>query len=105
MSKIDHYLLCTQEMSIQDYGEEKLLSKDIKGGNRKFESLKRNFIFIIFLFYSSKRRRVAYYWMPSLKSTVLYSEILDKHMKMIVTERALRLIDENYGLDNYLLNV
>jgi large subunit ribosomal protein L28 len=43
-------------------------------------------------------------WFPKLKNVILYSEILDTHMKITVTERALRLIDDAYGLDNYLLN-
>lgn len=43
------------------------------------------------------------YWIPNLHLGVLYSEILDKHLEVTVTERAERLIDEAYGLDNYLL--
>uniref|UniRef100_A0A1I7TG26 Large ribosomal subunit protein bL28m n=1 Tax=Caenorhabditis tropicalis TaxID=1561998 RepID=A0A1I7TG26_9PELO len=34
---------------------------------------------------------------------VVYSEILDKYIKVTVTERAMRLIDENFGLDYYVL--
>lgn len=33
----------------------------------------------------------------------MYSEILDKHMKITVTERTCRLIDQHFGLDLYLL--
>ena len=43
------------------------------------------------------------FWTPKLKFGVLYSEILDKHIEIIVTERALRLIDQAFGLDMYLL--
>lgn len=42
-------------------------------------------------------------WFPKVREFVLYSEILDKHMKICVTERALRLIDDAFGLDSYLL--
>lgn len=43
------------------------------------------------------------YWWPKLHLGVVYSEILDKYMEIIMTNRAQRLIDEAYGLDNYLL--
>lgn len=42
-------------------------------------------------------------YFPALKKQVLYSEILDKHMEITVTERTLRLIDQNFGLDYYIL--
>ncbi|UYV66722.1 MRPL28 [Cordylochernes scorpioides] len=42
-------------------------------------------------------------WFPWLKNGVVYSEILDKYMEVVVTERTLQLIDENYGFDNYIL--
>lgn len=50
-----------------------------------------------------RRRKFPNYWVPNLKQTVLYSEILNKYMQVTVTERTLRLIDENYGFDNYIL--
>ncbi len=43
------------------------------------------------------------YWFPKLHLGVVYSEILDKYMEVTMTERAQRLIDEAFGLDNYLL--
>uniref|UniRef100_A0A0K0EZZ9 Large ribosomal subunit protein bL28m n=1 Tax=Strongyloides venezuelensis TaxID=75913 RepID=A0A0K0EZZ9_STRVS len=43
------------------------------------------------------------FWFPVLKKAVLYSEILNKHMKITVTEGALRQIDDAFGLDFYLL--
>ena len=43
------------------------------------------------------------YWVPKLHFGVVYSEILDKHLEIVMTERAQRLIDEAFGLDNYLL--
>lgn len=42
-------------------------------------------------------------YFPNIKKQVLYSEILDKYMEITVTERALRLIDESFGLDYYIL--
>ena len=42
-------------------------------------------------------------WFPALKDVVVYSEVLDKHMRMRVTERTMRLIDDHFGLDSYLL--
>ncbi|KAG0728101.1 39S ribosomal protein L28, mitochondrial [Chionoecetes opilio] len=49
------------------------------------------------------RMRVPHYWVPSVKVSVLYSEILDRYMSITVTERTLRLIDQHYGFDSYLL--
>jgi len=43
------------------------------------------------------------YWVPKLHFGVVYSEILDKYLEIAMTERAERLIDEAFGLDNYLL--
>ncbi|CAP27366.1 Protein CBR-MRPL-28 [Caenorhabditis briggsae] len=56
----------------------------------------------------TKKKILPRYWVPklffpALKTVVLHSEILDKYMKVTVTERAMRLIDENFGLDYYIL--
>lgn len=51
------------------------------------------------------KRRVPRFWIPQLQRSVVYSEILDKYMSTVVTRRALDLINENYGLDHYLLKV
>lgn len=40
---------------------------------------------------------------PRLYKKYLYSEILDQWMEITVTKRTLDLIDENYGLDFYIL--
>lgn len=45
------------------------------------------------------------YWVPNLKKSVLYSEILNSYMDVTVTERTLKLIDENKGFDHYILGV
>ncbi|KAJ4450845.1 hypothetical protein ANN_02276 [Periplaneta americana] len=52
-----------------------------------------------------QRRRVPHFWFPALHRSVIYSEILNKHMSIIVTQRALDLIHKNYGLDHYILKV
>lgn len=43
------------------------------------------------------------YWWPELFLGVVYSEVLDKHIRVTMTNRAQRLINEAHGLDNYLL--
>ena len=35
----------------------------------------------------------------------MYSEILNTHLEVTMTKRGQRLIDQSYGLDNYLLEV
>lgn len=47
--------------------------------------------------------RVAKYYVPFLSMRALKSEILDKWFKVPCTSRALDLIDENFGLDYYIL--
>lgn len=49
------------------------------------------------------KSRVPYFWTPTLKNTVVYSEVLNKYMSTTVTERAIDEINKNYGLDHYLL--
>lgn len=46
---------------------------------------------------------VAKLWFPNLLQTVIYSEILDKHLSITCTRKTLALIDENHGFDNYIL--
>lgn len=58
-------------------------------------------LFTFFFFYF----RFPNYWVPKLKPTIVYSEILNQYMKVTVTERTLKLIDEHYGFDHYILAV
>lgn len=51
------------------------------------------------------KRRVPHFWMPHLLRNVVYSEVLDTYMRVVVTNRTIRLIHENYGFDHYLLKV
>ncbi|XP_077292581.1 mitochondrial ribosomal protein L28 [Arctopsyche grandis] len=48
-------------------------------------------------------RRVPHFWIPSLKRSVVRSEVLDVYLSIIVTERTIKLIHDNYGFDHYLL--
>lgn len=43
------------------------------------------------------------WWYPTFYQSIHYSEILDKHMRVVVTERTNRLVDKMEGFDNYLL--
>lgn len=47
--------------------------------------------------------KAPHYWFPTLKQSIVYSEILDKYMKTIVTNRTIHLIHEHKGFDHYLL--
>lgn len=47
--------------------------------------------------------KIAHWWVPNLICTIVYSEILDKYMRVTVTRRTLKLIDDHYGFDNYIL--
>lgn len=49
------------------------------------------------------KSRVPHFWIPILKKTVVYSEVLNMYMSTVVTERAINLINKNHGLDHYLL--
>jgi len=50
-----------------------------------------------------RRRRVAHFWVPVLKRSVIRSDVLNMHLSVIVTDRTLKLILDNYGFDHYLL--
>lgn len=49
------------------------------------------------------KRRVPHYWVPTLKRSVVRSEVLNEYFSMTVTDRTIRLIMENHGFDHYLL--
>ncbi|KRT86776.1 hypothetical protein AMK59_2878 [Oryctes borbonicus] len=48
-------------------------------------------------------RRVPHFWIPVLRRSVVYSEVLDKHISVVVTNRTINMIHSNYGFDHYLL--
>lgn len=49
------------------------------------------------------KRRVPHYWVPVLRRTVVRSQILDRYMSMVVTDRTMRLVHESHGFDHYVL--
>ncbi|XP_073997233.1 mitochondrial ribosomal protein L28 [Rhodnius prolixus] len=49
------------------------------------------------------KQRVPHFWVPVLKKSAVYSEVLDKRMEVTVTERTIDLILQHNGFDNYLL--
>ncbi|OWA52689.1 putative 39S ribosomal protein L28, mitochondrial [Hypsibius exemplaris] len=48
-------------------------------------------------------KKTAKWWYPKLSQVTLYSEVLDKYLLTIVTQRTLELIEEAKGFDFYLL--
>lgn len=44
------------------------------------------------------------YWWPTLFEGVVYSEILDRYIEMVMTMRGARVVDDAKGFDNYLLS-
>lgn len=48
--------------------------------------------------------RIPRAWAPDVERHTFYSEILDVHINVEVTDRTLQLIDENRGFDFYILN-
>jgi len=46
----------------------------------------------------------AKYWWPTLFQGVVYSEILARHLELVMTKRGARLVDEAKGFDSYLLS-
>lgn len=50
-----------------------------------------------------RQRRVPHFWVPVLKRSVIRSEVLNVHLSVIVTDRTLKQIMDNYGFDHYLL--
>lgn len=51
------------------------------------------------------KRKVPHFWIPSLRKSIVYSEVLNTYMRVVMTFRLIRLIHENYGFDHYLLKV
>lgn len=49
------------------------------------------------------RHWVPHLYFPNVGKSVLYSEILDKYLRIICTERTMRLIEDAFGFDFYIL--
>lgn len=52
-----------------------------------------------------RNRRVPHYWRPTLMKTVVHSEVMNKFMSVVVTQRTIDLIHKHFGFDNYILEV
>ncbi|XP_017857559.1 PREDICTED: 39S ribosomal protein L28, mitochondrial [Drosophila arizonae] len=51
----------------------------------------------------STKRRVPHFWVPTLRRSVVHSQVLNEYMSVVVTERTLEQIHECHGFDHYLL--
>ncbi|XP_015515363.1 39S ribosomal protein L28, mitochondrial [Neodiprion lecontei] len=49
------------------------------------------------------KQKIPHFWVPTLKKSIVYSEVLDKYIRVTLTDRTLDLIHKNYGFDHYLL--
>lgn len=49
------------------------------------------------------KRRVPHFWVPTLRRSVVHSQVLNEYMSVVVTERTLDQIHECHGFDHYLL--
>lgn len=58
-------------------------------------------------YYKSKPtvRKFPHFWIPTLKRTVVYSEILNQHMEVLATDRVIQLIHHYKGFDEYIMQV
>lgn len=65
--------------------------------------INNSLVFVGFQKRDPMRRRVPHYWVPVLKRTVVKSEVLNTHLSVTVTDRTIRLINDHYGFDHYLL--
>ena len=62
-------------------------------------------IYLLVYVFLSYVIRTAKFWRPLLRKKVLYSEILDRYMEIVVSTRTLNMIDEAFGFDFYILKV
>lgn len=51
------------------------------------------------------KRRVPRFWIPVLKRSIVYSAVLNEYMSVVLTNRTMNLIHDNFGFDHYLLKV
>lgn len=52
-----------------------------------------------------RKRRFPHFWMPTFTKMPVYSEIMNKHIEVIGTDRVVRLINHYQGFDQYILQV
>lgn len=58
-------------------------------------------------FYKSKPqvKKFPHFWVPTLKRTAVYSEILNQHMEVLATDRVIQLVHHYKGFDEYIMEV
>lgn len=97
--------VCFRGRTVQDYPIRPIPTPEMHAGLWAGEGLVKGYV-------ESKpfvkkkilpRHWVPRFFFPNALDCVLYSEVLDKYMKVSVTQRAMQLIDEAFGLDLYLL--
>ncbi|KAL0271847.1 UNVERIFIED_CONTAM: hypothetical protein PYX00_008813 [Menopon gallinae] len=72
----------------------KELNQVITGGEMIIQGFKQK---------NKKARRNPHFWMPLVRKSAIYSEVLDKHIAVLITRRAVELIVKHEGFDSYVL--
>lgn len=52
-----------------------------------------------------RKRRFPHFWIPNLHRQAVYSEIMNKHMEVTMTDRVIHLIHHYQGFDEYIMQV
>lgn len=50
-----------------------------------------------------QKRRVPHFWIPTLRRSVVHSQVLNEYMSVVVTDRTIDQIHDCHGFDHYLL--
>lgn len=50
-----------------------------------------------------QKRRVPHFWVPTLRRSVVHSQVLNAYISMVVTDRTIDQIHDCHGFDHYLL--
>lgn len=50
-----------------------------------------------------KAQPIPHYWIPTLKRSVVRSEVLNEYLSVVVTDRTIQLIHDHHGFDHYIL--
>ncbi|CAD6999747.1 unnamed protein product [Ceratitis capitata] len=50
-----------------------------------------------------QKRRVPHFWVPTLRRSVVHSQVLNEYISMVVTDRTIDQIHDCHGFDHYLL--
>lgn len=52
-----------------------------------------------------RSRRMPHFWIPTIKRTAVYSQILNKYFEVLATDRVIQLIHHFEGFDEYIMQV